>query len=71
MASEKPTQTASDAFALAEQSASRAMQKSTFGTAENLTAHSIYCLAQGLNSLSVGLRATYLKLEAIEALMKS
>jgi hypothetical protein len=71
MASEKPTQTASEGFAFAEQSASRAVQASKFGTPENQIAHSIYCLAQGLNSLSVGLRATYIKLEAIEALLKA
>jgi hypothetical protein len=71
MASDKPTQTASELFDFASQSASRAMQKSTFGTAENLIAHSIYSLAQGFNFLSIGLRATYIKLEAVEALIKS
>ena len=71
MPSDKPTQTASELFDFAMQSATRATQKSKPETAEALTAHSIYCIAQGLKFLSTGLRATYIKLESVEALIKN
>ena len=71
MSSEKPTEAASELFDYARHSASRAVQASTYGTAENLTAHSLYCLAQGLRELSTGLRATYIKLEAVESQIRA
>ena len=72
MAEGKPTENASEYFKAGSGSANRALQLGN-GKPQGidvLTAHAIYCLAEGLGQLSVGLRATYIKLEQVEALLK-
>ena len=72
MAYDRPTDAASEYFKAGSESAERAL-KLAFGKPQGidaLTAHAVYCIAEGLGSLSVGLRATYIKLEQVEALLK-
>jgi len=72
----RPTDDAIYLFQTGQEAANRAMQNSTgkgaaaVNSTENQTAYAIYCIAQGLSLLSTGLRATYIKLEEIEALIK-
>lgn len=63
---------ASELFSFGQNSATRAVQAGSKNpdSVETLTAHSLYCIAQGLHFLSVGLRATYIKLEEIERTVK-
>jgi hypothetical protein len=72
MAENRPTDNASEYFKAGSASATRAVLLAA-GKPQGidvLTAHAVYCLAEGLGQLSVGLRATYIKLEQVEALLK-
>jgi hypothetical protein len=66
----RPTEDAIFLFDTARDSAQRALTqgggKNAFSV-PTLTAHAVFCIAQGLSSLSTGLRATYIKLEEVEA----
>ena len=72
MAESKPTEIASEYFKAGSGSATRALALAA-GKPQGidvLTAHAVFCLAEGLAQLSIGLRATYIKLEQVEALLK-
>jgi hypothetical protein len=66
----RPTEDAEHHFALARNAAANAVLTSPADSDLVVTGHALANIAIGLTHLSVGLRATYMKLEEIEQQMR-